>query len=88
MYVICSLHLVPWQTTTYIKDLARRASSTESFAKAARAYKAMVAFLTSERVELRAWIQSLTDDVLGYKYNLKHTSTTKARAEDREKKAI
>ena len=73
---------------TYIKDLARRASSTESFAEAARAYKAKVAFLTSERAELRARIQSLTDDVLGYKSNLKHTSTAKARVEDREKKAI
>ena len=38
--------------------------------------------------ELRARIQSLTDDVLGYKFDLKHTSTAKARAEDREKKAI
>ena len=60
----------------------------ESSAKAARAYKAKVASLTSERVELRAWIQSLTYDVLGYKSDLKHTSTAKARAEDREKKAI
>ena len=54
----------------------------------ARAYKAKAASLTSERAELRAQIQSLTDDVLGYKSNLKHTSTTKARAEDKEKKAI
>ena len=54
----------------------------------ARAYKAKVASLTSERAELRARIQSLTDDVLGYKSDLKHTSTAKARAEDREKKAI
>ena len=30
----------------------------------------------------------MTDDVLGYKFDLKHTSTAKARAEDREKKAI
>ena len=30
----------------------------------------------------------MTDDVLGYKSDLKHTSTAKARAEDREKKAI
>ena len=73
---------------TYIKDLARRASSDESSAKAARAYKAKVSSLTSERAELRARIQSFTDDVLGYKSNLKHNSTTKARAEDREKKAI
>ena len=44
--------------------------------------------MTSERVELGARIQSLTDDVLGYKSNMKHTSTAKARAEDRETKAI
>ena len=44
--------------------------------------------MTFERAELRARIQSLTDDVLGYKSVLKHTSTAKARAEDREKKAI
>ena len=60
----------------------RRASSAESSTKAARAYKAKVASLTSGRAELRARIQSLTDDVLGYKSDLKHTSTAKARAED------
>ena len=54
----------------------------------ARAYMAKVASLTFERAELRARIQSLTDDVLGYKSDMKHTSTTKARAEDREKRAI
>ena len=43
----------------------RRASSAEKSAKAARAYKAKVTSLTSERAELGAWIQSLTDDVLG-----------------------
>ena len=66
----------------------RRASLAESYAKVARAYKAKVASLTSERAELQARIQSLTDDVLGYKSDLKHTSIAKARAEDREKKAI
>ena len=60
----------------------------ESFAKAVRAYKAKVASLTSERSELQAWIQSLTDDVLGYKSDLKHTSIAKARSENKEKKAI
>ena len=73
---------------TYIKDLERRASSAKSSTKAATAYKAKVDSLTFKRAELRARIQSLTDDVLGYKSDLKHTSTTKVRAEDREKKAI
>ena len=55
----------------------------KSSAKATRAYKAKVASLTFERAELRARIQSLIDDVLGYKSDLKHTLTAKARAEDR-----
>ena len=53
-----------------------------------RAYKAKVASLTSERAELRARIQSLTDDVLGCKSDPKHTSIAKASAKDRDKKAI
>ena len=53
-----------------------------------RAYKDKVASFTSERAELRARIQSLTEDVAGYKSDLKYTSTAKARAENREKKAI
>ena len=73
---------------TYTKSLERRASSAESSAKAAKAYKAKVASLTSERAELRARIQSLTEDVVKHKSDLKHTLTTKSRAEDREKKAI
>ena len=60
----------------------------QSSAKAERAYKAKVSSFTFERAELRARIQSLTDDVLGYKSDLKHTSTIKVRAEDREKKVI
>ena len=73
--------------TTYIKSLARRASLTESSAKATKAYKAKVASLSSEKVELRARIQSLTEDVMKHKSDLKHTLTTKARAKDREKDA-
>ena len=61
---------------------------TESSIKAVKAYKAKVTSLTSERAELRARIQSLTEDVVGYKSDLKHTSIAKARTEDREKKAI
>ena len=66
----------------------RRASSIESSAKAAKAYKDKVASLTSKRAELLARIQSLTEDVVKHKSDLKHTSIAKARAEDREKKAI
>ena len=73
---------------TYTKSLARRASLAESSAKAEKAYKAKVASLTSEKAELQARIQSLIEDVVKHKSNLKHTPTAKARAEDREKKAI
>ena len=73
---------------TYTKSLERRASLAESSAKATKAYKAKVASLISERAELRALIQSLTEDVVKHKSDLKHTLTAKSRAEDREKKAI
>ena len=72
---------------TYTKSLARRASLTKSLAKAAKAYKAKVAFLTSKNAELQARIQSLIEDVVKHKSDLKHTSTAKARAKDREKEA-
>ena len=58
---------------------------TESSVKIAKVYKAKVASLSSKKAELRARIQSLTEDVV--KHKLKHTSTAKARAEDREKEA-
>ena len=72
----------------YTKSLARRASSVESSTNAAKAYKAKVASLTFERAELRARIQSLTEDVVKHKSDLKHTPAAKERDEDREKKAI
>ena len=73
---------------TYTKSMAKRASSVESSTKATKAYKVKVASLTFEKADLRARIQSLTEDVVKHKSDLKHTSTTKARAEDRENKAI
>ena len=53
-----------------------------------KTYKVKVASLTSEKAELRARIQSLIEDVVTHKSDLKHTSTTKARAKDQEKKPI
>ena len=73
---------------TYMKSLARRASLTEGSATAARANKAKVTSLTSEKADLRARIQSLIEDVVKHKSNLKHTSTAKARAEDKENKDL
>ena len=72
---------------TYAKGLARRASLTEGSAKAAKSYKAKVASLTSERAGLRAQIRDLTEELMKHRSDLKHASTTRARAEDKEKKA-
>ena len=70
-----------------MKSLARRASLTKGSTRAAKAYKAKVASLTSKKADLRAWIQSLTEDVVKHKSDLRHTLTAKARAKDKEKKA-
>ena len=56
-------------------------------AKAAKAYKAKVASLTSKRADLRTRVQSLTKEVVKLKSDLRHTSTAKAHVEDKEKKA-
>ena len=56
-------------------------------AKATKAYKAKVASLTSERANLRAQVQILTEEAVKLKFDLRHTSTAKARAEDKETKA-
>ena len=72
---------------TYAKGLARRASLTEGSSKAAKSYKAKVASLTSERASLRAQIRDLTEELMKHRSDLKHASTVRARAEDKEKKA-
>ena len=59
----------------------------EGSARAAKSYKDKVTSLTSERVDLRARIQSLTEDVVKHKSDLRYASTAKGRAEDKEKKA-
>ena len=70
-----------------MKGLARRASLTEGSAKAAKSYKAKVAFLTSERADLRAQIRDLTEELVKHGSDLKHASTARAWAENKEKKA-
>ena len=70
-----------------MKGLARRASLTEGSARAAKSYKAKVASLTSERAGLLAQIRDLTEELVKHRSDLKHASTTRVRAEDKEKKA-
>ena len=71
---------------TYVKGLSRRASLTEGSAKVAKAYKAKVASLTSERAGLRAQIRDLTEELVKHRSYPKHASTAKAQAEDKENK--
>ena len=72
---------------TYAKGMARRASLTEGSAKAAKSYKAKVASLTSERANFRAQIWDLNEELVKHRSDLKHASTARARAGDKEKKA-
>ena len=72
---------------TYAKGLARRASLTKGSARAAKSYKAKVASLTSERADLRAQIRDLTEELVKHRFDLKHASTARVRADDKEKKA-
>ena len=75
------------QMATYMKSLAKRASIAEGSVKAVKASKAKVASLTSENADLRARMQHLAEDAMKYESDLKHTTTAKARTEDKEKKA-
>ena len=68
------------QVATHLKGLAKKAKLNESHAKATRAYKARVASLTSERVDLRGQVQRMTEEVVKLKSYLKHTTSTLARA--------
>ena len=76
-----------WQATTHLKSLAKRANLNEGRAKAARAYKAKVASLTSERAEPRARMQSMAEEAVKLKSDLRHTLMARARVECREEKA-
>ena len=71
----------------HLKSLAKRASLNEGHAKAARAYKAKVAFLTYEGAELQAWMKNMMEEAVKLKFDLRHTSTARARAEGKEEKA-
>ena len=72
---------------TYAKGLERRASLTEGSAKAAKSYKAKVASLTSERAGLQAQIRELTEELVKHRFDLKHASMVRARAEDKERES-
>ena len=68
------------QVATHLKGLAKKAKLNESHAKAARAYKARVASLKSERAELRGRLRRMTEEVVKLTSDLKHTTSARARA--------
>ena len=72
---------------TYMKSLPRRASFVEGSTRVVKAYKAKVASLTFEKANLQSLMQRLVEVAAKYESDFKQTTTTKARAEDKEKKA-
>ena len=72
------------QVATHLKGLAEQAKLNGRHVRAARVYKARVASLTSERTELQERVQRMTEEVERLKYDLKHTTSARARAESRE----
>ena len=72
---------------TNLKSLAKKAKLDEGHAKAARVYKAWVASLTYERTELRDRVQRMAEEAVKLKYDLKHTTSARARSESREDEA-
>ena len=72
---------------THLKSLAKKANLNEGHVKAARAYKARVVSLTSERAKLRDWVQSMTEEAVKLRSDLRHTLSARTRAEGREDEA-
>ena len=75
------------QVATHLKILAKNANLNEGQVKAARVYKARVASLTSKRAKLRDRVQSMTEEAVKLKSDLRHTLSVRARAEGREEEA-
>ena len=69
---------------THLKSLAKKANLNEGHVKAARVYKARVASLTSEWAKLRDRVQSMTEEAVKLKSDLRHTLSGRTRAEGRE----
>ena len=72
---------------THLKSLAKKANLNEDYAKAARVYKARVASLTSERAKLRDRVQSMNEEAVKLKSDLRDTLSARNRAEGREDEA-
>ena len=73
---------------THLKSFTKRARLNEGHVKAARAYKARVVSLTSERAELGDRMQNMTEEAVKLKSDLRQNTMAPARAEGREEKAL
>ena len=69
---------------THLKSLVKKARLNEGHVKAARAYKARVDSLTSERAELQDRMQNMMEKAMNLRSDLRHTMMAQARAEGRE----
>ena len=58
----------------HLKSLAKKVNLNEGHAKATPVYKARVASLTSEWAKLRDRVQSMTEEAVKLKSDLKHTT--------------
>ena len=72
---------------THLKSLSKKANLNEGHVKAAKVYKVRVASLTSERAKLRDRVQSMTEEAVNLKSDLRHTLSMHALAEGREDEA-
>ena len=72
------------QVATHLKGLAKKAKLKERHVKAARVFKAKVVSLTSKRTKLQGRVQRMTEEVEKLKFDLKHTTSARTRAESRE----
>ena len=72
------------QVATHLKGLAEKAKLNVTHVKAARAYKARVTSLSSERAKLQERMRRMTEEAERLKSDLKHTMLARARAESRE----
>ena len=69
---------------THLKSLVKKARLNEGHVKAARAYKARVDSLTSERAELQDRMQNMMEKAMNLRSDLRHTTMAQAWAEGRE----
>ena len=69
------------------EEFGKKVRLNEGQVKAVKAYKARVVALTSERAELRDWMQNMTEEVVKLRSDLRHITTVPAHAEGRKEKA-